>query len=321
MDFYRRAFLGQFAAVAWAGMSRTRAADAKPATQTFTYKTAAKCAIRADVYRDSGEQIRPVAVWIHGGALIMGSRAGMDIALRNQLLMAGYAVVSIDYRLAPETKLPGIVEDVQDAFRWLRDQGPKLFHIDPKRVAVLGGSAGGYLTLLAGYRVTPRPQCLVSYWGYGDIVGAWYSKPDPFYRTKPLVSKEDAYAAVGGPAVSEGGGKDRSRFYLYCRQQGLWPNEVMGRDPEKEPKVFDPFCPMRNVTAEYPPTLLIHGTKDTDVPYERSAEMAKELARHKVVHELITVPGAGHGLGGVAAEEITKIRNRAVAFVKQHTGG
>ena len=69
----------------------------------------------------------------------------------------------------------------------------------------------------------------------------------------PAVSKEEAYKAVGGPVISESLGKNnRSRFYLYCRQQGLWPKEVAGIDPDKESKAFDPFCPIRNVTAEQP---------------------------------------------------------------------
>ena len=60
---------------------------------------------------------------------------------------------------------------------------------------------------------------------------------------------------------------------------------------------FDPFCPIRNVTGAYPPTLLIHGDRDTDVPYAQSVMMAETLARANVPHELITVPGGGHGLG------------------------
>ena len=51
------------------------------------------------------------------------------------------------------------------------------------------------------------------------------------------------------------------------------------------------FASVRNVTTDYPPTLLIHGTEDTDVPYELSADVAKELTRHKVSHELVTVRG------------------------------
>jgi acetyl esterase/lipase len=294
-------------------------ADEQPEKKTYTYRTAGKCALRADVYAARGEASRPVVVWIHGGALIMGSRAGIDRALLGKLLRAGYAVVSIDYRLAPETKLPAILDDVEDACRWVREKGPALFHADPKQMAVIGGSAGGYLTLATGYRVKPRPKALVAFWGYGDVAGAWYSRPDPFYSRLPAVPKEEAYRAVGGRVISEDDGKhNRSRFYLYCRQQGLWPKEVAGRDPDREPKAFGPFCPVRNVTSAYPPTLLVHGTKDTDVPYEQSALMAKELTRKGVEHKLITVSGAGHGLAGAKPAAVADVHERVLQFLKKH---
>ncbi len=105
---------------------------------------------------------------------------------------------------------------------------------------------------------------------------------------------------MGTSAVSEPPPRNnRSRFYLYCRQNGLWPKEVSGHDPDTDPKAFDRYCPERNVTAHYPPTLLIHGTNDTDVPHELSVAMDQELARHGVRHELISVPGAAHGLGNI----------------------
>jgi acetyl esterase/lipase len=95
------------------------------------------------------------------------------------------------------------------------------------------------------------------------------------------VSREEAYQQVGTKAVtgSESGLKNRGRFYLYTRQNGLWTKEVAGLDPVKERDKLDPYCPVRNVTPQFPPTLLVHGTDDTDVPYEQSRAMAKELAR------------------------------------------
>ena len=72
----------------------------------------------------------------------MGRRQGVPQPLMDRLIEAGFAVVSIDYRLAPETKLPAIVADVEDAFEWIRGQGPDLFRADPDRIAVLGSSAG-----------------------------------------------------------------------------------------------------------------------------------------------------------------------------------
>ncbi len=320
MTLHRRLFLQSLTAGA-AALSLPRLAGAAdpPEKKTYTYKTVEKCEIKADVYRLPGDEVRPVAVWIHGGALITGDRKGVPGSLRDGLLQAGCVVVSIDYRLGPETKVPGILDDVRDAFTWIRTKGPELFRVDPKRLVVLGGSAGGYLTLTCGYRIDPKPRALVSYWGYGDLIADWYAKPDAFYRKQPLVTKEEALKAVGDAPVSEPPPKNqRGRFYLYCRQQGIWPKEVVGLDPEKDAKAFDPFCPLRNVTASYPPTLLIHGTVDTDVPYYESENMDKELTRHKVEHELITVKDAGHGLSGAPKEEVAKINERVLAFVKKH---
>ncbi len=298
---------------------RSQAFGADLSPQTLVYKTAGICAIKADVYNGSLNERRPVAVWIHGGALIFGDRSGIDRALLDKLVKAGWVVVSIDYRLAPETKLPGILDDIKDAFAWLRAEGPKSLGAATDRIAVLGGSAGGYLTLESGFLIEPRPAALVSFWGYGDVAGAWYSRPDAFYRRRPLVPETEARAAVGTKAIAEPPpDHHRFRFYLYCRQNGLWPKEVTGHDPETEPKAFDRFCPVRHVSAGYPPTFLVHGTKDTDVPHEQSVAMDRELARHGVPHEFVSVAGAGHGLGGVEKEQIATIHDRVLSFLRRH---
>jgi pimeloyl-ACP methyl ester carboxylesterase len=173
---------------------------------------------------------------------------------------------------------------------------------------------------MTGIAVKPRPRALVAYWGYGDVDGDWYTKPSEHYRKQPLVSKEEAYKQVGDKVLTGGGdgGKNRGRYYLYLRQNGLWTHEVTGFDPATERNKLDPYCPVRNVTADYPPTLLIHGTEDTDVPYVLSAAMAKELERHKVAYELVTVKGAGHGLTGGDSNLIDEANDKAAAFIRLH---
>jgi acetyl esterase/lipase len=282
-----------------------------PTMSTYTFKTVGTNQIKADVHRPAGDAVRPVVVYIHGGALMMGSRTltPRPGSLPEALLNDGYVVVSIDYRLAPHVKLPAIIDDVVDACRWVRQRGPELFRIDPNQLVVMGQSAGGYLTMMTGLRVQPRPRALVSFWGYGDIAGSWYSKPDAFYRQQPLVTKEEAEKSGG------------SKLYLYCRQQGLWPKVLTAHDPETDAHAFDPFCPVRNVTRDYPPTMLIHGTKDTDVPYELSVQMDKELTAKGVPHEFLTIPDGGHGFDRSQSDIASETYQRVVEFLKKHRSG
>ena len=94
-----------------------QAANEAPWTQeTIVYKTVGPTKIEADVYRRNGTQSRPAIVWIHGGALIMGNRHGVPKDIVELARANNYVLISLDYRLAPEVKLPAIIEDVKDAF-------------------------------------------------------------------------------------------------------------------------------------------------------------------------------------------------------------
>jgi alpha/beta hydrolase fold len=131
MFMNRRRFLElTSAAVPLGFFSHHARAQATGEKSTYTYKSVDELKIQADVYSSKADRLRPTLIWIHGGALIMGDRRGIDDTFRDELVAAGFAVVSIDYRLAPETKLAAILEDVQDACKWVHDKGPKLFHAD-----------------------------------------------------------------------------------------------------------------------------------------------------------------------------------------------
>ncbi|QGQ31868.1 alpha/beta hydrolase [Gimesia maris] len=138
--FNRRQMLGICAASASALWlpELTYAKSAKPKVKTFTFKTVGDLEIKADVYRADDNQTRPVMVWFHGGALIVGHRGGVSGRVLQDMLNAGYTVVSFDYRLAPETKLPEIIADLEDGFTWLHAKGPELFNVDTSKVAVSG---------------------------------------------------------------------------------------------------------------------------------------------------------------------------------------
>src|ERR1700748_1860614 len=116
---------------------------------TVVYKKSEQFEIKADFY-PATIQFAPVIVYIHGGGLFWGSREDMKAEQIEFYLEAGFNVFSIDYRLAPETKIPGIKADIADALSWLKFEGVKQFDYNPEKIAVIGGSAGGYLSLLCG---------------------------------------------------------------------------------------------------------------------------------------------------------------------------
>lgn len=302
------------------GLSAVSAiAAANPIKSTEVFKRVGDLEIKAEVYSYGDDKVRPCVVWFHGGALINGGRQGISSRVRKFAFENGYVLVSFDYRLAPETMLPEIISDLEDGMTWLVRKGPRKFHIDPDRIAVSGGSAGGYMTLTAGFRARHRPRVLLAFWGYGDLVGEWYSKPSPHYRHhRIIVTPEGARAQVSGPPVANS--RDRMGnggvFYVHCRQQGTWPTAVSGWDPHQEPEKFHPYMAVKNVDSNYPPTVMIHGKEDTDVPFEQSAMMAVEFRKHGVEHLLLAIENGEHGLAGADRAEVDAANQRAFDFVK-----
>jgi acetyl esterase/lipase len=256
------------------------------------YKKVGDCSIKCDVY--PGDIGAPVVVYIHGGALILGGRGELPELTLNPFIKAGYWLVSIDYRLAPETMLPEIINDVRNAIGWVRGEGAKIFDYNADKLAVLGESAGGYLTLMAG-TFQKKPNVLVSLYGYGDLLGDWYCKPSPFYCAQPPVSFEAAKNAMEDAEHAEVRKAERALIYLRSRQTGTWTSLVSGLDIDYDRDKIIEYCPIFNISDDYPPTILLHGDEDTDVPYEQSMDMYNALKARGLTAELVTYTGGEHG--------------------------
>ena len=160
---------------------------------------------------------------------------------------------------------------------------------------MVGQSAGAYLALMAGIRVRPSPKAIVSFYGYGDIAGEWYSRPSASFLSEHRVTKKEAFQTVSNRVISQSPIFPREKFYIYCRQTGRWSREIAGIDALTEPEKLYKLSPERLVEPQYPPTFLLHGDRDTDVPFEMSFErMAAALQRQGVEHRLLKMVGFNH---------------------------
>src|SRR6476646_6461770 len=90
----------------------------------------------------------PTIICIHGGGFRAGKRESYD-ALCIRLAQRGYVALTVSYRLAPKYPFPAAIHDTKAAVRWTRANAAK-YRIDPDRIGVTGGSAGGHLAQFLG---------------------------------------------------------------------------------------------------------------------------------------------------------------------------
>ncbi|KXT06552.1 hypothetical protein AC579_1176 [Pseudocercospora musae] len=195
-------------------------ADIQP-TKTITYKTLDKLEISLDIYLPSNTSKAPILLWFHGGGLLQGHRSQLAPWMRRSPEKYKIAVVSADYRLAPQAGISEICDDVHDCIKFIRSSLSSHVpsdSIDTTKVAVSGSSAGGYLTLLAGLYVDPKPNVILPIYPITDPLGTFFTNPQPPPLGRSMVSREDLkeYLDPNGPQVANNP-TDGFRQNMYVR--------------------------------------------------------------------------------------------------------
>jgi len=253
--------------------------------KVFVYKEVNNHEIKANIFIPNIKQQHPVVVYFHGGGFIFGNRdEGLEDVLRDKLLANHYAVVSADYRLAPETKLDEILKDVSDIIKWLQKNGTKQFNIDSTKMAILGGSAGGYLALSTGYNVQPSPQAIIAISTPTDFSKASTQKGD-----ETILKQPGPYDIVSDTIVSHGDYDARLNLWRFLAKHRLILSEVFGFDVSQDTSRLKNFMLTKNITADYPPTLLIHAKNDRLVPLPQVEQFETFLKGMDVESELFLV--------------------------------
>jgi acetyl esterase len=109
-------------------------------------------AVPARLYRDAAAGRTPVILYAHGGGWVMGNLDTHDGLCRHLVAASGWALLAVDYRLAPEHPYPAAIEDLSRALDWLRGGAAQRYELDPHRIAVAGDSAGAHLAAVLARR-------------------------------------------------------------------------------------------------------------------------------------------------------------------------
>jgi acetyl esterase/lipase len=231
-------------------------------------------------------------VFVHGGGWVSGNKRDsrwLDV-IRDPLLASGFAVASIDYRLAPAHQWPAPLEDVRCAIRSLRARASE-YGLDPSRVGIWGTSAGGHLAALAATVDEGQFE--------GDGEHAGHS------------SRVQAVVDLYGPAdLTDGAG--------WPPGHGAVLQLVFGAH-DLDDQVLVEASPTTYVSPDDPPALILHGDQDLLVPLQQSQTLFNRLAAAAVDAELVVVENAGHGLepsGGTMRPSEAELVDQIVAFLE-----
>ncbi|MDR2914542.1 MAG: alpha/beta hydrolase [Tannerella sp.] len=257
--------------------------------QEFVYKSVKGHDIKATIFLPASKEKLPVVIYFHGGGFIFGNRdQGLEIPLKEQLLANGYAVVSADYRLAPETKLDEILKDVSDVIKWIKQNGQQKYNIDTDKVAVAGGSAGGYLALSSGFNPDFMPDAIIAI-----STPTGFSTANIQMGDLTVLDQPGPYDIVKDSVVSYGDYDSRMDLWRFLGRNRLALFEIFGFDPAKEPEKLERYTLTNNVKSNFPPTLLIHAKNDRLIDLQQVNEFYIFLTEKQVKAELHLVEN-GH---------------------------
>lgn len=250
------------------------------------YSNAADQHLQLNLAQPSGTGPFPAVVCIHGGGFRAGKRESYD-ALCLTLAQRGFVAITITYRLAPAFPFPAAVHDCKAAVRWLRANA-KRYNVDPERIGVTGGSAGGHLAQFLGVTASvpefegegyltqsSAVKCVVNYYGPSDLTQS-YGKSVDAAEVLPL---------------------------------------FLGGNVEQKRREHIVASPLYWVNPNAAPTLCIHGTEDKYVAFEQAEWLVTRLKASAVEAELLKMDGAGHGFKGADAE---KAQAALLEFFSRH---
>jgi acetyl esterase/lipase len=262
-----------------AGQLMAQKANAKPRSQRpplryhgdIQYAEVDGHKLLLDLYLPNDVKNPPLLVWVHGGAWRGGSRSKMPL---QYLVMHGYAVASVDYRLSPVAKFPALIHDCKAAIRFLRAHQKK-YGYNAKRIGIAGSSAGGHMVALIGVSN-----------GHKHLEGTVGQHLDQSSDVHAIV---DYYGPTNFMTIL----KQSTPHGLSVRVPAL--KLLLGDRPEVKTELAKLASPVTHVDANDPPLLLIHGDQDPQVPINQAHELHGLYKKHKLEVLFEVIHGGAHG--------------------------
>lgn len=279
----RRCFLAIFAAALLSLTLGVRAEQKHIKDVVYQHKLGV--ALTMDVFQPEKPNGIGILWMVSGGWVSNHDAINPDLA--KPFTERGMTVFQVVHGTQPRFTLPEIVQDIHRAVRFVRTNAAR-WGVDPNKLGIAGGSAGGHLSLMMGAYGGPGPQ----------------DAKDPVDRAS---SRVQAVACLFPPTDFLNYGKEGQPAMKIPMLRVFWPAfGVTEQTPEEElEKLGRSLSPIYGDLKNMPPTLIIHGDADTLVPIQQSQIFIAKLEEYKVPCKLEVRPGKGHGWAGIESEAKT----------------
>jgi acetyl esterase/lipase len=227
-----------------------------------------------------------VVIVVSGG--FFSSHEAIMPSFAQPLLDRGYAVFAVVHGSQPRYTIPEIIQDLNRAVRFIRHHA-KDYRIDPGRIGITGASAGGHLSLMlatAGEKGDPNARDVVDRESSRvQAVACFFPPTDLLNYGKPgnALTQAKDHARAFRPAFD---------YHELDKESNLW---VPITNPDRLREIARQISPIFHVSADDPPTLIIHGDADPLVPLQQSETMVEKLKGAGVETKLVVKQKAGHG--------------------------
>jgi D-alanyl-D-alanine carboxypeptidase len=275
---------------ATAGAGRAKDEPAFTRTEDVIYGRKHGTALTLDVFTPKQSANGAAVIWVVSGGWFSRHEAiGQKPAPApvRELVGRGYTVFAVVHGSQPKFTIPDILDDMHRAVRFIRTHAAD-YKIDPDRIGITGGSAGGHLSLMqgtAGDAGNPKAADPVDRASSRVRAVACFFPPTDFLN----------YGNPGENAVGRGRLKDFIAAFDFHEFDPRQKKYVPITDEEKIMEIGRQISPITHVTADDPPTLIIHGDKDQLVPIQQAESFVAKCKEVGVPAELVVKPGASHG--------------------------
>jgi acetyl esterase/lipase len=288
--------LGGFVVLALAGAARA-ADDAEFTRQEdVIYGRKWGTALTMDVFTPKKDANGAAVVYMVSGGWFSGHQA-VNPATYQEFLKRGYTVFAVVHGSQPKFTIPEVVEDVNRAVRFIRYHA-KDYKIDPDRLGVTGGSAGGHLSLMlgtAGDKGDPMSKDPVDQTSSRVQAVACFFPPTDFlnWGQEGNALTKDTIRDPFKPAFDFHEPDPKTHLFLPVT------------DEKKVHDILKKISPITHVSSDDPPMLIIHGDKDDLVPVQQAEVFVAKLKEAGVPAKLIVKEGAGHGWKDIGKDLVT----------------